>query len=131
VAFTARTNAWPRYEAHRAEPFYGSAPYRRRRKLLIINDLVEATGVELYNPLILRKLLVLQEPRSARNASQPGRRYKNGTNIFVRLCPASSSSALDAHTTRYRILKQVEQRITNSATIFPIRTTVTLTVLTL
>jgi hypothetical protein len=53
------------------------------RKQLIINDeiLVEAAGVELYNPLILRKLLVLQEAKSAKNASSPGRRYKNGTNV--------------------------------------------------
>jgi len=43
--------------------------------------MVEATGVELYNPLILRKLLVLQEAKSARNASLPGRRNKNGTNL--------------------------------------------------
>ena len=41
---------------------------------------VEATGVELCNPLILRKLLVLQEATSAKKGSLPGRRYKNGTN---------------------------------------------------
>jgi hypothetical protein len=46
---------------------------------------VEAAGVELYNPLILRKLLVLQEAKSARNASSPGRRYKNGTNLSSKL----------------------------------------------
>jgi len=49
--------------------------------LLIKKDVVEAAGVELYNPLILRKLLVLQEARNAKNASLPGRRYKNGTNV--------------------------------------------------
>jgi hypothetical protein len=41
--------------------------------------LVEAAGVELFNPLILCKLLVLLEATSAKNASLPGRRYKNGT----------------------------------------------------
>jgi hypothetical protein len=41
--------------------------------------MVEAAGVELSNPLILCKLLVLQRARSAKNASLPGRRYKNGT----------------------------------------------------
>jgi len=42
--------------------------------------MVEAAGVELFNPLILRKLLVLQEARNAKKATVPGRRYKNGTN---------------------------------------------------
>jgi hypothetical protein len=39
-----------------------------------------AAGVELFNPLIPRKLLVSLEGTSAQNASLPGRRYKNGTN---------------------------------------------------
>ncbi len=40
---------------------------------------MEAAGVELINPLILRKLLVLQAATSAKKGSLPGRRYKNGT----------------------------------------------------
>lgn len=42
--------------------------------------MVEAAGVELFNPLILCKLLVSLEATSAKNACLPGRRYKNGTN---------------------------------------------------
>lgn len=42
--------------------------------------MVEAAGSELFNPLILRKLLVSLEATSAKNASLAGRRYKNGTN---------------------------------------------------
>ena len=43
--------------------------------------MVEAAGVGLFNILILRKLLVSLEAKSAKNASLPGRRYKNGTNF--------------------------------------------------
>ena len=43
--------------------------------------MVEAAGVELFNPLILHKLLVPIAAISAKNASLPGRRYKNGTNL--------------------------------------------------
>ena len=44
-------------------------------------EMVEAAGVELFNPLIPRKLLVPIEATSAKKASLPGRRYKNGTNF--------------------------------------------------
>ena len=39
---------------------------------------MEAAGIELFNPLILRKLLVSLEATSAKNATLPGGRYKNG-----------------------------------------------------
>ena len=45
--------------------------------------MVEAAGVELCNLLILRKLLVLQEARSAKKGTLPGRRYKNRTNLVL------------------------------------------------
>jgi hypothetical protein len=46
-----------------------------------VGKMVEAAGVELYNPLILRKLLVFKEARRAQNTTLPDRRYKNGTNF--------------------------------------------------
>ena len=53
----------------------------RRQSKARVSYMVEAAGVELFNVLILRKLLVSLEARSAKNASLPGRRYKNGTNF--------------------------------------------------
>jgi hypothetical protein len=59
-------------------------------KLIINKILVEAAGVELFNPLILRRLLVLQGARNAKNAPLPRRRYKNGTKT---LCFAGTQLA--------------------------------------
>jgi hypothetical protein len=42
--------------------------------------LLGAEGVELFNAFIIRKLLISLAATSAKNASLPGRRYKNGTN---------------------------------------------------
>ena len=54
---------------------------------------MEAAGVELFNLLILNKLLVLQEARSAKKCSLPGRRYKNGTNGCDLTCTALAQSS--------------------------------------
>ena len=48
-------------------------------------ELVEAAGVVLFNPLILRKLLILECARNAKKAPLPGRRYKNGTKNLAKL----------------------------------------------
>jgi hypothetical protein len=69
---------------------------------------VEAAGVELYNPLILRKLLVLQEAKSARNASLPGRRYKNGTNLSSSLTPSVASIPEVPNESRYFCAAKLE-----------------------
>jgi hypothetical protein len=47
-------------------------------------------GVELFNPLILRKLLVLQEAKSAKNAGLPGRRYKKPYKLSPRATPPNA-----------------------------------------
>src|SRR5450755_10180 len=85
--------------------------------------MVEAAGVELFNPLILRKLLVLQEATNAKKASLPGRRYKNGTKSGR---PSLNEPLHFAHRPRaaYRRLEQMQMFFLGSKTPMWLRFTI-------
>jgi hypothetical protein len=60
--------------------------------------LVEVAGVELFNVLTARNLLILRMPRRTKNAALPGSLYVYCTKILSRPCRATAIKSRVSHT---------------------------------